>query len=269
MEKTRCAPRVAALALTLFLALHDVAAAAQSPTAPEVPSLASAPQAVETAPETAVLPPVVVISGGFDFKPYAQMRKGIDAFTAHHALAPQSRPRFMVSPMAGPLATINELQISVVNDAGDAIDIPIGTDGIFSLPQLDAPVMVGARLALNRPRGQYQWRPYIRSPEVPAGALRLGDLRLECEMRWAIEREDDVGVAKRLFLDLLGGPCGSSRVRVRYASPRPLAEVTLSAGERTNKLPSQLIADDGRTFFPPLEDKSWPDSTLLTFSYRP
>ena len=120
-------------------------------------------------------------------KLYANMLKGLDAFSKHHGLAPNAELRFLLRPR-GQAATLEGITVNISGESEFA-PIKVAPDGTFSLPKISSPVDDDAELVLNRKRGEVVWRPYVRSPGTTEDSWRLGDLRLECEVGWAIERE--------------------------------------------------------------------------------
>lgn len=198
--------------------------------------------------------------------PYRKALKALDAFDLHHALAPAAPPRFalrlrprQVDPGGEPLT------LHLVGNETD-MDIPLAADHSFSLPRDQKALDEGADLIANRKKGLYFGAPHIRSPGVPADARRLGDLRLECEMNWAVIK-DEVNFVQRLAAEALGGLCHTSLARIGFRTPRALAAATLVAGERREALAANRIGKDGETFMPPLHDRSWPDDTLIEFVF--
>ncbi|MES2072170.1 MAG: hypothetical protein V4488_17575 [Pseudomonadota bacterium] len=206
-----------------------------------------------------------------EFKPYRQMLAGLDAFEQHQQLAPAALPRFVLRPQQADAGVnaVSGVSGVTLRIAGDttSIDVPLAADGTFSLPRNQSlAAEANADLLLNRKKGLYRWRPDIRSPDVPAGARRLGDLRLECEMRWAVEQED-LSFVKRTLFRTMGGPCRSANIFVLYPAPEKLAGVSLASGQRRESLAAERLAGSALFYAPPLHDRSWPDDTLVEFEF--
>lgn len=238
-----------------FLLLQLVSAAAIANENPSVPHAEAAPE------------PTVTVGGTKDpeFKPYRQMLAGLDAFDQHHQLAPASSPRFVLRPQQAD-AGVNGVTLRIAGDS-TSVDVPLAADGTFSLPRNQALAAEGnADMLLNRKKGLYRWRPDIRSPDVPANARRLGDLRLECEMRWAVEQED-LSFVRRTLFRTLGGPCRSANIFVLYPAPEKLAGVSLVSGQRRESLAAERLAGSELFYAPPLHDRSWPDDTVVEFEF--
>ncbi|WP_440028311.1 hypothetical protein [Chromobacterium amazonense] len=95
--------------------------------------------------------------------------KAQSAFEQHHALAPRAQQRYRLLAQ-GPLTL-------TLTAGGAKSRVPLDERSSFAWP---APV-AGQSLQAATKSGQLAlWRPDIRSPDIPAGARRLGDLRLEC-----------------------------------------------------------------------------------------
>lgn len=238
--------------LVLALSISSMACAADAGPAnsPEM-----APQAV-----------YVVGSKDPDWKTYRAYVAGLDIHERLKALAPEAPLRFLLRPQTA-TADLAGLTMRIVGE-NTAIAVPIAQDGTFAMPLDRAAAADGAEIVLNRHKGQFRWRPDIHSPGVPAGARRLGDLRLECEVRWAVE-QDEVPALMRGVFNAAGGACHSSQIQVDFLSARPIAAMQLVAGSRHQKVAADRIEPGGQIYSPPLDDTSWPDDTLLEFSYAP
>lgn len=199
-----------------------------------------------------------------DFKTYRAFVAGLDAFDAKHTLAPAAALRFLLRPSA-PDASIEGVTIRIAgNDT--SIAVPLAADGTFVMPRSQAAVDEDAEIILNRKKGSFRWRPDVRTPHVPANARRLGDLRLECEVRWAVERKD-MSFAKRTMISALGGPCKTARVHVMNLAPRTITGYRMVAGQRSETAPADAVKDDKMTYVAPLSDASWPDDALVEFEF--
>ncbi|MQA40361.1 hypothetical protein [Rugamonas aquatica] len=198
-----------------------------------------------------------------DWKPYRKMLDGIDAFDRYHSLAPQAQLKFILRPQQPQLATA-DLKLRIVGD-NVSVEIPIAADMTFSVPRDDSAAKDDADLRLSAKKGLFRWRPDIHSAGIPPGTRRLGDLRLECEVRWAVDKFD-ASLIKLAYLVPLGGVCHTSRSRVFYSTNAPITGATLVSGSRRERLPAErLDAKDRARYAPPLHDQSWPDDTLVEF----
>ena len=145
----------------------------------------------------------------------------------------------------------------------DGAPVPLAADGGFTLTRDKTAYDANADLVSNKKRDTLRWRADIHTPGLPANVRRLGDLRLECEIRWAVE-QDDLPFVRRNLFRLAGGPCHSSLIHVLYPVPRNLAAVQARSGARALEI---RVTQDRQRYVPPLHDQSWEDDTLLTLTY--
>lgn len=231
----------------LCLVLATLPALAQ--TATDTPSANTGADAPETAS--------VAVNGvrDPDWKSYQQMLKGVTAYEAGRALAPQAPLRFSLQ---GEEALLAGVTLRVV---GDSVSIPIAVapDHTFTLPRSREAADEEAELVLNRKKNVVRWRTEIHSPDVPEHARRLGDLRLSCAVNWAI-LQDDMGFFRRQAVNLLGGLCGTRLIKVYWRTVPPIAAATLVEGER--RLPL-TVRKDGSGYTVPLFDASWSNEALV------
>lgn len=197
-----------------------------------------------------------------DWKPYKFMLKGVEAFEKKRSLAPSAELRFILLPRRDDI-DMGGLQLSLRGD-NFSIPMPLGDDNTFVLPISVEARDADAELHLNRKVRSIQWFPHIRSRNLKPNERRLGDLRLECEVIWAVEYET-IPFAARMFVRAVGGPCGFSKGTFSFTEPKPITSATLTSGERSVKLP---ISDGGRDFTPPLHDKSWSDESRIYLEFK-
>ena len=207
--------------------------------------------------------PVVDVQGTRDpdLRPYRTMLKGLDAYADHQRLAPGAPLRFMLVP-ATPQARLDGVTLHLSAD-NLSIPVPLAADGGFTLTRDKTAYDANADLVSNKKRDTLRWRADIHTPGLPQNVRRLGDLRLECEIRWAVEQDDLPFVRRKLFR-LAGGPCHSSLIHVPFPVFRKLLAVQARSGERTLDI---RVTDDRQRYVPPLHDLSWEDDTLLTITY--
>jgi hypothetical protein len=148
-------------------------------------------------------------------------------------------------------------------DAKD-IAVPVATDGKFDLPTT---AQVGGKdgyLVANRAARTVGVEPTVRSTADTDTAIRLGDLRLQCEVSWAIEKQN-VPKSVRSFFFLGGGMCHSSKIAVNYFHGKhQLAAAMLS--DKGKRIPLKILRD-GVTYWVPLGDTSWPDDADVTLIF--
>ena len=199
-----------------------------------------------------------------DFKTYRAFVAGLDAFDEKHKLAPAAPLRFLLRPST-PNTSIEGVTIRIAGNE-TSVAVPLAADGSFVMPRNQAALDEDAEIILNRKKGSFRWRPDVRTPDVPANARRLGDLRLECEVRWAVERKE-MSFARRTMFSALGGPCRTARVHVMQLAPRAISGYRMVAGERSETAPAAAVKDDKLTYVAPLSDASWPDDALVEFEF--
>jgi hypothetical protein len=229
----------------------------------------SAPVAASKGAEAAdanVAAVVVSASKDPDWKTYRAFTAGLDIFDEQRRLAPGAALRFVLLPKAAN-ASLKDIKLRI---AGDELSIalPIAPDGTFTVPRSEAATKEDAELMLNRKPGTFRWRPDIRTPGVAPNARRLGDLRLECAVRWGIEQYETPYVIRKLF-NAAGQPCLTARIKVDFIAPRPIAAMYLTTHERRSRLPADLLEEGGKVYVVPVHDKSWPDDALLEFDFAP
>ncbi|MCX7293856.1 hypothetical protein [Janthinobacterium sp.] len=196
-----------------------------------------------------------------DLRPYRTMLRGLDAYADHQRLAPGAPLRFMLIP-ATPKARLDGVTLHLSAD-NLSIPVPLAADGGFTLTRDKTAYDANADLVSNKKRATLRWRADIHTPGLPQNVRRLGDLRLECEIRWAVE-QDELSFVRRNLFRLAGGPCHSSLIHVPYPVFRKLLAVQARSGERTMDI---RVTEDRQRYVPPLHDGNWDDNTLLTLTY--
>lgn len=194
-----------------------------------------------------------------ELKSYRQLLKGLNAYESHLSKAPGSVFRFQLIPQK-PDVSLHDVGLRIVSD-DSSIQIPVANDGGFTLPRDKKAEADNADLLTNQKKGSFRWRPEVRSAGLTVNTRRLGDLRLECEIRWAVEY-DELPFLRRNMFRAAGGPCHSSMITVIYFSPFKSSAVTLMSGER--KMALTLLAD-GLRYSPPLHEQSWNDDAVIVF----
>lgn len=212
-------------------------------------------------------------------KTLGQLFKAEALFEKHHALAPAAALKFKVYARTQADAAPS-LELGLMTPAGRRPLVLDAEDRFVIDPAwhaLDERTEVRSRLA----DGRVTWRPDIRTPGVPDGERRLGDLRLQCRVAFGS------GVARGT--DFFGGlfsfafdDCWDRDWSPSNFADRPLFAVTLVHGERRLVLSERLLhglRDDGvpkydwgyslreRMFRLPMGDASWPDDTRVVFEF--
>jgi len=237
------------------------------------------------AAQTAAPLPSVSVSATRDpvDKSYRRMVQGMQRFARDHALAPHAQLRFQLLPRR-PGVSLDGVRLRI---AGDAITLPVtlAPDHSFTLDYNEQALREDAAVLANRKTNSMTWRAQVRSPGVPPGMRRLGDLRLEC--RVGVEAgliSTDGGLLDWLSdkLSDVADICGTPNGNYLFFADRPLWGVTVRDGAREARLPFQMLYAGGtqtatervhcdcqvlleQTYFAPIWDASWSDETLLAF----
>lgn len=221
-------------------------------------------------------------------KSYRKMVRGMDLFDKLHALAPAATLRFKLLPrLQG--TDMDGITLKIV---GDTLTIPVALapDNTFSLGRNALALAEDAAVIPNRKVDSMTWRTDIRSPGLPPGTRRLGDLRLECkvgvEAGLVSQGLPVIGQLANLVTALLPA-CDSANENYFFFTDRPLFNVTLVHGHKRVSLPLNRLyagfSEDpleranmkyfdvevllDRSYYAPLGDPSWPDDTLIEFEY--
>jgi hypothetical protein len=252
--------RIILLTASLTLALSSNVVRAQEAAVPNKPVVAeSIPSANEQNAEQSV---EISNAKNPEWKSYRSMLRGLEAFDRYHAKAPLAEPKFVVRPRAEGLS-MEGLTLHVKSDQS-SLAIPLAEGGYFVLPRDAQADADDADLMLNRKKKLYRWQPAIRTPALPIDQLRLGDLRLACEMEWAIEK-DGAPFVFRMFLNATGGFCRSGKLTVNIPTPYLGAQsVTLEQANRRLNLP----LNKGKfSFVLAIHDQAYSDDTMIEIVY--
>ena len=243
-------------------------------------------------PSVGALPPVSITGSALRDpveKSYRRMLRGMDLFDRNRsAMAPGAVLRFKVLQRK-PGVRLDDLELAIVGRTVE-IPIPVAADRTFVLPRDAAAAAEDAVVTPNRKALTMTWRADVRTPGLPPGTRRLGDLRLECQV--GLEAglvSNSPSWIVRLYdaLDTTPAYCGRANNEYLYFADRPLFGVTLVAGSRREALPAGRLwagaTDDpglrqdlpfcdcemlvDRTYFLPLADASWPHDTLVVFDF--
>ena len=196
-----------------------------------------------------------------DWKPYSAMLKGVLRFEEKHALAPGTELKFILEPRR---ADVDMHGIALRLESDEAgLAIPLGERNIFSLPVEQGPLYDKAQLTVNRKAGSVRWIPYVRSAATSDTLRRLGDLRLACEVHWAIDKET-LPFAMRTAMGALGGPCNfvSQKGTYSFTETRRITGATISYNGKSAPVPFS-----GTSFTPPLREQDWSDDSMIELTF--
>jgi hypothetical protein len=113
-------------------------------------------------------------------KSYRKMIRGMDLFEQQRGMSPNAPLRFKLLPRKRE-TDMNHITLAVVGDTVDFL-VPVAADHTFTLPHDPLALDEDAQVIPNRKAQSMTWRTEIRTPGLPAGTRRLGDLRLECRV---------------------------------------------------------------------------------------
>jgi hypothetical protein len=246
--------------------------------------LAGAAAQAQEAPAPAPTPSVTVRATRDPVdKSYRKMVAGMDLFEQRHALAPQASLRFQLLPRL-PRTTLDGVTLRVAGD-GVTLPVPVAPDHTFTLARSTQAWQEDADLIANRKTSSLTWRAQVRSPGVPPGWRRLGDLRLECLVGIKAGLVSNNAAWFAWLGELLQDPdriCNAADGNYLFFAEQPLFGVTLHHGSRSATLPFAMLYAGGtqtpeslpycdcqvlleRSYYAPIWDRSWPDDTLLSF----
>ena len=252
----------------------------------------SAPALAQEAAAAPALPPVT-ISGKATQDPveksYRAMVRGMDHFERQRAaLAPQATLRYRLLPRQRG-TDLDRIEMHVLGTTVE-LPVPIAPDRTFTLERNARAWAENAVVTPDRRARSMTWRAEVRTPGLPAGTRRLGDLRLECQVGLVAGLiSSGSNFVTRIVDALIDTPAYCERADNRYLffAERPLFGVTLVHGARREMVPSdrlwagaiderdlaaklracdcELLLD--RTYFLPLHDPRWPDDTRVEFDF--
>ncbi len=219
-------------------------------------------------------------------KSYRKMVAGMQRFEREHALAPQATLRFELLPRL-PTTRLAGITLRVAGDTV-SLPVPVAPDHTFTLELNAQALKEDAALVASSKTSTLTWRARVRSPGVPAGMRRLGDLRLECRVgvqAGLLSNNDQLFAWLGELLTDAERVCATPQGNYLFFSERPLFAITLHDGARSAALPFDLLYAGGtqtpatlpfcdcqvlldRSFYAPLWDHGWSDDTLLELSYQ-
>lgn len=200
-----------------------------------------------------------------EMRSYRAVAAGLDAFDKHHALAPQvDQLRFRLAPTARNRgASVEGISMHIVGK-GDPIEVPIGADGLYTIPRDEAARKDNADLILNRKKDLFEGRVEVRTPGLAPNVRRLGDIRLECLTTVAIIKEElpFLAVATINSLLLTRQWCSKPDFHWGVTTARRVNGAALVLGERR----TAIEAYDHHLGVP-TGDSNWPDDALIEIDF--
>lgn len=195
---------------------------------------------------------------------YKALVAGMDAYQRHKAMAPDSTLFFsMVRNRAS--VNMKDLTAELV---GKKLRRPVTIAKGRLLVQRDADALAdGADLIVNRIHDALRLEPAVISKSVNETARRLGDLRLQCVVAYAIEREGKSFLARMLSSEVT--QCDVMRVHMSPWATRRYIGVVMRDGARVEAAGASAISADGKEVSVRLDDPSWSDDTLIEYQRTP
>jgi hypothetical protein len=205
---------------------------------------------------------------------YRAIVAGLDKFDELHALAPNvSQLRFQVEARRSKAL---EGELPVARIAADDFSIPLilDQDARFSVPRSQAAYDARAELLLNRKKREARVVSYVRTPGLADNQYRMGDVRLDCQVKVAIAKEEIPfwvnGLVNSFMLTTdwcswFKGvtPKGGDRNWPHSATAK-LSAATLRDGER-----SLALKFEDKTFRLPIADTSWSNDAIVELEFAP
>jgi hypothetical protein len=175
------------------------------------------------------------------------------AFAANRGrLAPQSQLYFQVASQGGD--TISDLDL-YLKRGDDIISLPLDGQHRFILPPLSGGDWT---LFANRNHDGITVTPVILSPGTSERSRLLGDLRLQCEVYWAMS-SPEVSIVVRSMFRVAGG-CRSTRFGYYITTQAPITAVRVSDG--STSIPLRTWGD--HRYQAPIGVKTLPNSARIT-----
>ena len=200
-----------------------------------------------------------------DMRNYRSVVAGLDHFEENRSLAPKAALHFrLVSNNRNSKVSLDGVSLKIVGE-GEPVVVPVAADGLMTMPRIEAAYDSDALVVLNRTHGQFYNMPDIRTPGLPDNVRRLGDLRLECQVMFAVLKKE-IGFVKSAIISsalMTSNWCGFQDMDLAIWSPWPVKSAMLVFGDR--RAATNMEGDRAKA---PLGDKSWPDDTLIELTFE-
>lgn len=200
-------------------------------------------------------------------KSYSLMRAGVQAFDAHHALAPSATHLRFILRLRDTTSDSRLEDMTLRIDGHDvAIQALIPSAGALEQNIEENVAYRFADNVLNQEGSDTSWGAHVRSADVPARMRRLGDLRLECRVNVAMGKEHAGFLWNGLINTILvtSDWCSHTKFVPTIKSEQPITSATLVTEER--RIPLK-IGKDARSYEVPMNDSRLPDSALIEFVF--
>jgi hypothetical protein len=205
---------------------------------------------------------------------YRAVVAGLNRFDELHALAPEvPQLRFRIEARQGKTLDGEPLAARI---AADDFSIPLALDRElrFSVPRSQAAYDARAELILNRKKRDARFETHVRTPGLADNRYRMGDVRLDCQVKIAIAKEEMPFWANALVNSLLlttdwcswfkgETPKGDGRFWSHRAGAK-LSGATLRDGER-----SLALEVEETSFKLPIGDTGWSNDAIVELEFAP
>src|SRR3569832_516076 len=184
---------------------------------------------------------------------------------------------------------MDDVRLEVVGNTF-SYPVPLAPDRTFTIARDPKAFAENAVVSPDRKELTMTWRVDIRTPGLPPGTRRLGDLRLECKVGIQSGLVSITNPFTQFVADLMTSPsryCGQKDSKYLFFADKPIFGVTLIDGSRREALDmaqlyAKAIDDPGlpqdlpycdcevmldRTNFLPLGDTSWSDEKRVVFEF--
>jgi hypothetical protein len=205
---------------------------------------------------------------------YRAVVAGMDRFDRLHALAPAvPQLRFQVETRGD--KPLGDAPL-VARIAADDFSIPLVLDQDlrFSVPRSQAAYDAKAEMVLNRKKREARFETYVRTPGLADNQARLGDVRLDCQVKIAIAKEEIPFWVNGLINSLLlttdwcswfkGKTSNDDDRSWPHKANAKLSAATMRDGER-----SLALKVEGKEFRLPIGDTSWSNDAIVELEYAP
>jgi hypothetical protein len=207
-----------------------------------------------------------------EMRTYRSVLAGLDAFDEYHALAPNAPPlRFRYRSNNAGVAPEAGLQLRITGK-GDSTYINVAPDGEFIVPRIAAAYDDDADLILNRKARSYRSDPVVRTPGLAPDVLRMGDLRLSCQVTVAIGKYELGFLLRTTVTGLLRTSdwCsfkGFKDHEMIWSFPAPgrLRGAYVEDGNRS----ANLEIRDATRVAAPIGNPVWSDDALIHLQFAP
>lgn len=197
-----------------------------------------------------------------DRLPAKSFLNALDVREKYRSLAPDAAIGFRLTPIPKSEIKLSTLRLRFIS-ANNETPIEINDLGYFTVDKNVLKNDSDAEFVVSAKSGSTRFRSVVRSQHLQENEKRMGDLRLQCEMNWALLK-DDAPLLMRTAFSLAGGLCHSKKIAVSYVEDKQFVSISIEEGERKIAL---YRGDSTDHYVPPLYDQSWGNDAKLIFEY--